>query len=688
MSGSIILLEIGTEEIPARFLPPAISDLQKIVSTLLVEYRIDHGDIRTFATPRRISLIVQGIAPVQGDISKEVFGPSRNIAFDEKGNPTQAGHGFAKSLGIKPSELIFRQKGKGEYVVAVLEEKGKETKILLPEILKKTILSLRFPKSMRWGSGSMTFARPIHWILAMCDAEIISFDIDGIQSSTMTRGHRFLSPASFQLREISSYVNLLENNFVVLDQNKRRNSIKAGIQHLFDGSENRPILDEELLDTVNYLVEYPVPVLCSFSHEYLALPKELLITVMRDHQKYFGVTDPAGNLANKFIVVSNTKHENADTVRVGAERVIKARFDDAKFYYREDSEKPLSARIEMLKGVTFHDKLGSLFDKTQRISAIARFLAHYLIPEKQEMIIRAAELSKTDLTTGVVREFPELQGTMGKYYALHDGEDAEVASAIEEQYLPGNFGGALPETDAGAVASLADKTDNIASFFSIDLIPSGSEDPFALRRQAMGIASILLGKGYSLSLRTLFGETISHVPARKAGGENLLDTILQFMEQRLEYIFGTMGYSQDLIRSVIQIALSQPLNAIPPRIDALKSFRDDDTFPEFLLAIKRVYNILPKTEMPSFSKDLLVEDEEKKLHDHFSRLLGTCQSLLQEGRYHECMKCFSGITPSVNAFFDKVLVMDKRVEIRQNRFSLLREIWTFASSLADFSKLL
>lgn len=687
MNGPVVLLEIGTEELPARFLPAAIADLHGLASAVFDEFRIPHKEIRAMATPRRLCLIIHGVAAHQSDVAKEIFGPSRVIAFDEQGNPTQAALGFARSHGIAAEDLVTRRKGKGEHVVAVIEEKGRETISVLPEMLRKIIFSLRFPKSMRWGSGSLTFARPIHWILALFDFEVIAFDIDGIRSSAMTKGHRFLSPASFQIREINSYVSMLENNFVVLDQNKRKNLIKTGMQGLFPDADNSPVLDESLLDTVTYLVEYPVPVLCSFSHEYLSLPKELLTTVMKDHQKYFAVEDPSGKLVNKFVVVSNTKAENAETVRIGAERVIKARFDDAKFYFREDSARPLAERIQLLKDVTFHDALGSLFDKTQRISAIARFLAGLLATEKKDRVLRAAELSKTDLTTGVVREFPELQGTMGKYYALLDGEDADVADALQEHYLPAHLGGALPASEAGAIVSLADKSDTIASFFSIGLVPSGSEDPFALRRQAMGIVSILLDKGYPVSLQVLFSEAQKIVPAGKVDG-NAARAIQSFMEQRIEYILVSSGYAQDLVRSVLHLALSQPLKSIPLRIGALEQFREDSVFPAFLLAIKRVFNILPKTVVPALREDLLVQNEERQLHELFSAVRKKCDSLVREDRYADALKVLSELTPAINAFFDKVLVMDKQEEIRQNRFSLLREVWSVASSLADFSRLL
>ena len=683
---SSLLLEIGTEEIPARFLQAALPDMKNNVVRVFDEYRIGYNDINVFATPRRIAMIANGLASTQKDITKEVFGPSKKVAYDENGNPTKAATGFANSLGIKASDLRTKQKGKGEYIVAVIEEKGVDTRKVLPEVLKKMILSLHFPKSMRWGDGNLLFVRPIRWILAMAGQETVTIEIDGIKSSNMTRGHRFLSPASFQIKEISSYVNLLENNSVIIDQEKRKSIIRKGITGLFENSDMQPVFDEELLDHVNFIVEFPVPVLCSFDEDYLQLPAELLITVMKGHQKYFAVKDSSGNLANNFIVISNTKQENSETVMIGAERVIKARFDDARFYFSEDKGIPLIDRVDALKQVTFHDELGSLLGKTERVISVAAFLSERLSPSVKDKVVRAARLSKADLITGVVREFPELQGIMGKYYALHNGEDAEVAMAIQEQYLPQNFGGTLPQTDTGAILSLSDKIDNVASFFSIGLIPTGSEDPFALRRQAMGIASIMLDRGYSITLGEIFDNALRNLPDIKSP-EDTLRNITVFMEQRIEFILSSMGCSQDLIKSVLSLSSIHPLKTVKARIEAVDKFRSEKIFADFLLAVKRVNNIIPKTPLPPVRSDLLVQEEEKSLYESLLRLKIECDPFLEKENFYDGLKIFSGITVPINDFFDKVLVMDKNEEVKTNRLSLLRDIWTNASFIADFSKL-
>jgi glycyl-tRNA synthetase beta chain len=684
--GNSLLIEIGTEEIPSRFLPTALSDLKEIAAKIFDDYRLGCSLIETYATPRRLTLIVSGIDATQKDNIKEVFGPPKNVAFDEHGDPSKAATGFAQSIGVNVSDLKIKIKGKAEYVAAVVEEKGLETKAVLPELAKKVVLSLRFPKTMRWGNGGLHFVRPISWILSLFGGETVHFEIEGIKSGNLTRGHRFLSPAAFQVKDVSLYMPILENNFVILDQEKRKEIIRKSISSLFSDPAIQPIMDEELLETVTYLVEYPVPVRCSFNPEYLKLPKELLVTVMKDHQKYFGIQDSSGNLLNHFVVVSNTRAENADTVRAGAERVIKARFDDAKFYFHEDTAKPLAGRVESLKDVTFHDKLGSLYEKTERIMAIADFLSEKMSPSLKDKVARAARLSKTDLITGVVREFPELQGIMGKYYATNDKEDGEVATALEEQYLPKNYGDKVPQTDTGAIVGLADRIDNISSFFSIGLVPTGSEDPFALRRQAMGIILIILEKGYALSLREIFEQALKNLSSTQSA-EKTLENIIIFMEQRTEFILSSSGYEQDLIKSVISLSSVQPLKLISKRLDALQEFRKEEIFPDFLLAAKRVNNITPKTSLPQLNTDLFVQEEEKNLYASYTVLRDKCISFLDIENFTDGVRAFSQITPHINTFFDKVMVMDKQEEIRTNRLALLKGIRETLSLIADFSKI-
>lgn len=682
-----LLLEIGTEEIPARFLSGAIQNLKENASAILRENYVEFSEIKTYATPRRLVLVAAGLPDQQASRVREIFGPPKRVAFDEGGNPTEAAVRFANSQGVKVENLIVKKKDKGEYVAAVVEEKGLAVKDLLPEVLKRIVLSMRFSKAMRWGNGSLRFARPIHWLLAMFDKDIMRFELDGVKSSNITWGHRFLSRGRFQIKEVSDFRNLLENNFVIVDQEQRRKIILEGIRRLAAVVEGRPIEDEELIETVNFLVEYPFPVLCSFQKEYLELPKELLVTVMKDHQKFFAIKDEEGGLINHFIVISNTKKENEEIVRIGAERVIKARFEDAKFYFGEDRKKTLNERIGELSKVIFQEKLGSLHKKTERIVSIAEFLSERLMPLAKEKILRAAWLSKTDLSTGIIREFTELQGVMGKYYALHDGEDSEIAMALEEQYLPKHSGGTLPSTEIGAFLSVADKIDNIASFFCLGLIPTGSEDPFALRRQALGIIAIMLDKGYDISLKDLIDRALQNLASLFPLPEQTEEKISQFFEQRLEPVFSERGYDSDLIQSILSLSVDQTLKDIDGRLDALKRFKEEKTYNSFLLAIKRVHNILPRKTVPELKTDLLIEDAEKNLLEKLNFAKPDLSGFLAEKKYYDAIDLLSSLTDPINQFFDHVLVMDKREEIKQNRFALLREVWKTASTIADLSRL-
>ncbi|MEW6162269.1 MAG: glycine--tRNA ligase subunit beta [Nitrospirota bacterium] len=684
---SSLLLEIGTEEIPARFLPGAIQSLKENAATILSENYIHFSEIKAYATPRRLVLIVARLPELQAGRAREVFGPAKRVAFDEEGNPTEAALKFANSQGVNVESLIVKKRDKGEYVAAVIEEKRLAVRDLLPEVLKKITLSIRFPKTMRWGNGSIRFARPIHWLLAMFGKDVIPFEIDGIKSSNMTWGHRFLSPAAFEVEEISTYTNLLKNSSVILDQEERKKTILEGVRRLSASAEGKPVEDEELIETVNFLVEYPFPVLCSFQKGYLELPKELLITVMKDHLRCFAIEDGEGRLINHFIVISNTKEENEETVRIGAERVIKARLEDAKFYFEEDRKKLLYERIEELRKVTYQERLGSLYEKTERAVSIAEFLAERLSPSVKGKLARAAWLSKTDLLTGIVREFPELQGIMGKYYAMHDGEDSEVAEAMEEQYLPAHSGGILPQTEVGALLSIADKIDNIAAFFSIGLTPTGSEDPFALRRQALGIIAILLERGYHLPLRDLIDKALQNLSSVFPSLGEIEEKIFQFFEQRLEPLFSGKGYSPDLVQSILSMSLDLHLKEIEGRLDALKRLKEDKDYNNFLLAMKRVNNIIPKEVIPELKAELLIEEAEKRLKEKLDYVKSDLPVLLKEKRYYNVISLLSSLTDPVSHFFDHVLVMDKREEIRQNRLALLKEVWRTASTIADFSKL-
>ncbi len=679
------LLEIGTEEIPARFLPEAIEKLRANAEKLFSGHAIEVKSIRTYATPRRLSLIAE-LNTVQHALEKEIWGPPVNVAFDGEGNPTRAAEAFAKANNVSLRDISRKQKGKGSYIVATIKGKSKSTEALLPEILPRLIMSLHFPKSMRWGNGDFRFARPVHWILALFNNKRVSFEIEGIKSIGMTRGHRFLAPAAFEIKDTRTYINLLRNNFVILDLEERTRIITEGAKKLAASVNAVLINDAELLQHVVFLVEYPTPVLGAFSEAYLALPKELLTTVMKGHQKYFALEDHEGKLVNHFIVVSNTTQNNAENVRTGAERVLKARFEDARFYYEEDLKHPLKLCLEGLKKVVYHEKLGTLYDKTMRIASIADHIAAHCFKEKKKDVGTAALLSKADLISGVVREFPELQGIMGSYYAFHEGHDEKISRALAEQYLPAHSGDRLPETPIGSILSLSDKLDNVASFFMLGLSPTGSEDPFALRRQTLGIIAILLDTKCMLQVSSLVDKALQPFKLKKK--EPVADGIIKFFEQRAEALFQANGYPYDAVSSVLHFIKGQPLFTVKERLDSLMKFRAEGACDSFLLALKRINNIAPGGDVPAADTALFVQEEEKSLFQETESRAAQVNSLVKKHLYYDAIKVLQELTEPINSFFDKVLIMDKSEEIKQNRLSLLKTIQQLAVQIADFSRLI
>ncbi len=680
-----LLLEIGTEEIPARFIPSALEQIKERASEALQKQGIGLKSIQSFGTPRRLILRIDGLSETQQKRTKKVYGPPKKIAFDSSGLPTKAAEGFARSQGVDVSVLKIEETEKGEYVYVETEEGGTPTVELLPDILRELILSIQFPKTMRWADKEIRFARPVHWIVALLDSRVVNLSIDGINSDRKSRGHRFLSPQEFLVENAEIFFDEIKRRYVIYDQNERKGMIWSSVKALAQSINGEPLRDDELLEEVNFLVEYPRAVLCHFPEEYLSLPKELLITVMKDHQKYFAVLDRSGRLLNSFIVISNTSESNDEAVRRGAERVIKARFEDARFYYEEDIKRRLIDRIEELKGVTYHEKLGTLFDKVQRIKEIACGLGERLKADINK-IERAALLSKADLVTGVVREFPELQGVMGMYYCVEHGEDPEVSKAVYEHYLPTHAKDSIPETETGTILSLSDRIDTIVSFFSIGLKPTGSEDPFGLRRAAMGIISILLKKRYPLSIE----EIISFAVETAGIGEKhaLREEVSSFFIQRLEPFFISEGYPYDVVQAVLEGILKRPLAETKAILEALMEFRNSEMYNPLLVALKRVYNILKDLPTGEPKKELMSHPSEERLYSTAVAVADESKRLLEKGEYLHCLQEFTRLIDPINEFFDNVLVMDKDEDLKNNRLSILGLIRTTVSGLADMSKLM
>ncbi len=673
------LLEIGTEEIPARFVRRGLDLLKDEVSKLLTDSLVEHGSIQGYATPRRLALLISDVVERQKDRVVESMGPPRSIAYDDNGAPTKAATGFARSLHIDVADLKIAKTDRGEYVSATVEETGRATEDVLAESIPTLIYSLQLPRSMRWGDGTLRFFRPIRWVVALFGKIIIHFELDGIKSSNITYGHRFLSPAAIPLKKPEDYISNLNLSYVMADIDTRKNTIAHQIELI--ESEKGCIVhkDEGLLDTVTNLVEYPTAVLGSFEEKFLALPKELPITVMRTHQKYFSTQNSEGDLLPYFIIISNTKPDNNETVRKGAEKVLRARLEDARFYFSDDQQKPLTDYVEDLKSVTFQEKLGSLFDKTIRVVELCSFIADYLKIDQKEDMLRTARLAKADLVTGVVSEFPELQGYMGKIYALNSGESEEVASAIHEHYQPKFAGDRLPSGTIGTVVSLADRIDNIASFFYLGLIPTGSEDPFALRRQAVGIINIIQTKGYHISINKLLENALLRLENSSDKRMGITSQVVQFFNQRLEGILLGQGYSHDLISAVLSSGELE-IRSLLLKIETLASLKKEPAFPGLLLSAKRVYNILSKAEDLQLNESMLSESSEQELLKASDRV----SEMIKSRGY----SVLFDLESPINTFFDKILVMDKNTEIRDNRLALLQKIKALFDSLGNFSKLL
>lgn len=681
-----LVFEIGTEEMPAGFVPLALGELESRFKAWLEEERIEFKGLKTLGTPRRLSLLAL-LAERQSPSEIIKVGPPAKVAFDQEGRPTQAAFGFAKQWGVEVSELILVETEKGTYVAVKLREEGKLTKELLESFLPILLTSLSLPKSMRWTGTNLKFIRPIRWILAVFGGEGLDIEVNGIKASTVTYGHRFMAPGPIEVKNIEDYLEGLRKAYVLVDPEERLQKIKEGAKGEASKVNGKPLLKEGLLQEVCFMLEWPVAVLGSFRGEFLDLPREVLITAMEHHQRYFAVESSSGELLPYFVAFSNTQAENMEHIRKGNERVLEARLSDARFFFEEDLKVPLEQRVEGLKGVLFQSQIGTLYEKVKRLVVLSERLCNKLFPEKVQRVKRAAYLSKADLLTGMVGEFPELQGVMGREYALKGGEDPEVAEAIFEHYLPRFSGDKLPETEVGIVLSLVDKIDTLVSCFSVGLIPTGTSDPFGLRRQALGLVMILLDRSLRLSLRELIGwasELISSSTSR----EDVKQEVLNFILGRFENLMLNRGYTRDEIEAVLTVQSDDLLDA-KNRIDAVHESRNYDYLKDMIIAFKRVANILKGTNPSGVpSVDLFQQEEEKALYNAYHMVKNEAYTLLSKEDYKELITLFTTLRPCIDNFFDKVLVMEKDEKIRDNRLSLLSLIYRLFLKVADFSKLI
>ena len=678
-----LLFEIGAEEIPAGFMPNILGQLKQLAETKLNDAHLPFESIATYGTPRRLALIVKGLADTSAEISERHKGPSASIAYDADGNATKAAIGFARGKGLDVADLVVED----GYIYAETKTAGVPAKDIVTEMLPQLITGLNFPKSMHWGNLDAKFVRPVRWLVALLDEEVIPVEFATVQSGNVSRGHRFLGADEITIKNAASYVEALKENFVMVDQDARRELISKQL-HDIAASKNASIVwDDDLLEEINYLVEWPTALCGGFEESYLALPDAAIITPMKDHQRYFPLVDQDGKLLPMFLTVRNGSDHSIEVVQAGNERVLRARLDDAKFFFNEDRKKPLIDRQDGLTKIVFQEGLGNLADKTERLLKLGRVFGEEcgLHEDAAVVLERATELAKTDLTTGMVTEFTELQGVMGKEYALLDGESEEVAEAIFEQYLPRFAGDVLPQTEAGKVLSIIDKVDNIVATFSRGLIPTGSQDPYALRRQTIGILNILLGSEWNISLRPIFKASMEllNVPAEKQ--DELLGQVEAFFTLRLKNIF----LDREVPHHVIDLLLSNNELSVADAeglVNALLANRIDENV-ELVQAYTRMYNLVKDVEYTGVNSDLLKEDAEKELFEAASKASEASSAAWEAGDYDAVVAVPATLVPAINKFFEDVMVMDKDDAIKANRLQLVRLAYSVMAIIGDISAL-
>ncbi len=690
------VLEIGTEEMPARFLPLLQKEFSDAMTASLENNLLEHGAIRVLATPRRLALIVDGLAEMQQTNVEEVTGPPKKVAFDAQGNPTKAAAGFAKTHGIELDQIYTIETPKGEYLAAKKTVGGQKALDLLPELCVQLISGLQFPKSMHWGSGEFTFGRPIRWILALFGGETVSFSIAGIDSSNTTCGHRVMGLGPWEVSEADSYESVIaEKTSVVLDPDVRSQEIVSQAQELARAAGGEAVINQKLLGEVSGLVEYPKVVLGNFDPSFLELPREALLTSMESHQKSFGVEKADGSLLPHFLCTINLEPEDLEIVRKGWERVLKARLEDGRFFWKTDLAKNLDDWLAMLENVIFLGPLGSMGDKSRRLEKLCAYLAEKVAPEMATDLARAGRLAKADLVSEMVGEFDDLQGIMGGIYARKKGESEIVAQALYEQYLPAGPESPVPGTLPGALLSIADKIDSLVGCFGLNMIPTGANDPYALRRQCLGVSRIIMDKELRLDLAELVDKALEAYGSIewKLSKDVLKEKLLDFMGQRLKNYFT----SQSVPTLVAEAGIGAGINdvwALSKRIEALNAFSKEADFEQAVLTFKRAGNIIRKQGDEAgqaldgkYSATLFQEAQEKSLGEKLESLEQRFNELLSQDAYPELLGLLRELRPFVDDFFDNVMVMCDEADLRLNRLNLLKALVGRLGKVADFNAL-
>ena len=680
-----LLFEIGTEEIPARFIAKTKADMKGYLEKTLKELHIEYRSIELKCTPRRFVVVIDELAENQATVEEELKGPAKKIAFDENNNPSKALLGFLKGKDISPEEVYFKTVGKDEYAHIKLTKEGQAVKGLLKDIFEGMIKSTTFPKSMRWGGKNIRFVRPIRYFVCLMDEEVIDFEIEGIKTGNITKGHRFLGSSEIVINTPDEYEAKLKENFVILDDEQRKALILEQCKAVADSLGGTLMMDEDLLEEVNYIVEYPTAFYGEFDESYLSLPKEAIITPMKEHQRYFPVLDADGKLLNKFITVRNGDSYAIDNVKRGNEKVLDARLSDALFFYHEDTKKPLEAYVERLDTIVFQQKLGTILDKTKRIQNLSEKIAKALALTLPNLD-RAAYLSKADLTTAMVFEFTELQGIMGRYYANLSNEPSEVAQAIYEHYLPRFAGDELPSTNEGIILALSDRLDSVAGFFAIGIQPTGSQDPYALRRQALGILNIMMEKKLDVRLFDLLDLALENFDFEDMDKQSVKSDLMSFFELRLKNLFTDMGIRYDVVDAIINIEDSNPFDLLI-RAKDLDAWVKNNSVTEALQTFSRISNISKEAIAGKVDEALFAHDSEAKLNTAYNSIKAEVEAMLAKRQYVKALELLISIKDSVDTFFDSVMIMDENMDIRANRLAMLSNIRTTMESVADLSKI-
>ncbi|MBI5013908.1 MAG: glycine--tRNA ligase subunit beta [Deltaproteobacteria bacterium] len=681
------LLEVGTEEIPAGFLSPALGALASLAREGLEARRLAFGEVVTAGTPRRLVLLVRGLAKTQPDAVEEKVGPPASAAFDKDGNPTKAAEGFARTNGVAVADLLRIDTGKGLYLAVRKEVQGRPAAEVLSGLLPAWLAKVPFRKSMRWGSLDTAFARPVHWIVALLGGEVVPFEFANIASGRASRGHRFHAPEPFDVMDADDYLHKIREAHVVVDPAERRRAIAEQVAFAASSVGGTAIPDEELLDTVTYLVEDPVAVVGSFEPRYLELPRELLILTMKTHQKYFAVVNAAGTLVNHFVTISNTRARDLGVVAKGNERVLRARLADARFFFEEDQKKSLEAHAEGLKTVVFQAKLGTSHEKVERFRAVAKRIGEALCPDRLAFVDRIALLCKADLVSLMVGEFPELQGVIGREYAFRGGEDPAVARGIQEHYWPVQAGSAVPSTPEARAVSMADKLDTLCGCFGVGLIPSGTADPYALRRQTLAILRILLEGGYRLRLGWLVEAALAELAGKLTRpADDVKADVLAFFRGRLEGLLDQAGLSADLVAAVLDVGFDDVVDA-RSRIQALEAARRGGDLTPLAETFKRVANILKGQATGAVAPEVFADPAEADLWRVFGEVRRALDAAAGRGDYAAFLREAARLKGAVDAFFDAVLVMAEDPAVRDNRLALLGAVADQLRALADFARI-